>query len=88
MTTSETYVKVRIDPDTKARAVSALSDMHLNLSDAVRMFLTRVAEDRELPFPVKAPTLTTREAIEQLESGQGQKFADLDALMADLNADD
>lgn len=88
MSTPETYVKVRIDPLIKARAVSALSDMHLNLSDAVRMFLDRVAEDRQLPFPVKAPAQVTREAIEELEAGQGKSFSSIEALMADLNEDD
>ncbi len=34
------------------------------------------------------PNATTRNAIGELEAGQGKRFSSVDALMADLNADD
>ncbi len=37
---------------------------------------------------VKAPNATTRKAIAELEAGEGKRFSSVDALMADLNADD
>ena len=48
----------------------------------------RVADERRLPFEVRAPNATTREAIEELETGKGKSFATVEALMADLHADD
>ena len=83
-TTQDTYVRARIDATTKERAVEALADMGLSVSDAIRLLLIRVAEERRLPFEVKAPNKATREAIAELEAGGGKKFATVADLMADL----
>lgn len=88
MSISETYVRARIDVDTKDRASEALQAMGLSISDAIRLLMLRVADERRLPFEVKAPNASTRKAIKELEAGKGKKFSNLDALMADLNADD
>ena len=88
MTTADTYVRARIDTQTKERAAAALEAMGLSISDAIRLLMVRVADDRQLPFTVKAPNRTTRKAIEELEAGKGKRFASVDDLMADLHADD
>jgi DNA-damage-inducible protein J len=85
---AETYVRARIDAKTKERAAGALAAMGLSVSDAIRLLMIRVAEERRLPFDIKAPNAVTAEAIAELEAGKGKKFASVDALMADLNADD
>lgn len=85
---ADTYVRARIDSATKDRAAVALAAMGLSISDAIRILLVRVVEERRLPFEVKAPNAATRRAITELESGKGKRFASVDALMADLNADD
>ena len=51
-----TMVHVRIDDRIKEQAAAALAEMGLSLSDAVRVFLTRVAHDKALPFVVKVPS--------------------------------
>jgi len=81
-------VRARIDANIKERASTALADMGLSISDAIRLLLTRVADERCLPFDIKAPNATTRQAIEELEAGKGQKFASVAAMMAVLDADD
>ena len=88
MAVSDTYVRARIDQATKARATAALSAMGLSVSDAIRLLMLRVADERRLPFEVKAPNAATREAIAELSAGKGATFASVDALMADLHADD
>ena len=87
-TTADTYVRARIDTNTKERAANALEAMGLSISDAIRLLMLRIADEHRLPFTVKAPNATTRRAIEELEAGKGKKFATVDDLMADLNADD
>lgn len=87
-TTQDTYVRARIDAATKERAVEALADMGLSVSDAIRLLLIRVADERRLPFEVKAPNKVTREAIAELETGGGKEFATVADLMKDLYADD
>jgi len=88
MATADTYVRARIDAETKERAAAALETMGLSISDAIRLLMRRVADERRLPFEVKVPNATTREAIVELEAGKGKRLANVDALLADLNADD
>ena len=88
MRNADTYVRARIDADTKERAAEALEAMGLSISDAIRLLMLRIAEERRLPFDVKVPSITTREAIAELESGKGKRFASVDDLMTDLYADD
>lgn len=88
MSTADTYVRARIDSATKERATEALEAMGLSVSDAIRLLMLRVADERRLPFEVKAPNAATRKAITELESGKGKKFKSVKALMKDLNADD
>ena len=88
MNTADTYVRARIDTDTKERAADALEAMGLSISDAIRLLMLRIADERRLPFDVKAPNALTRKAISELEAGEGQRFTSVDNLMADLHADD
>ncbi len=83
----ETYVRARIDSATKDRAADALEAMGMSISDAIRLLMLRIAEERCLPFKVKTPNTATRKAIAELEAGKGKKFSDIDKLMDDLNAD-
>jgi DNA-damage-inducible protein J len=62
MSTADTYVRARIDTATKERAADALAAMGLSISDAIRLLMLRVADERRLPFEVKA-NATTRKAI-------------------------
>jgi len=88
MSTADTYVRARIDTDTKERAADALEAMGLSISDAIRLLMLRVADERRLPFEVRVPNASTRKAIAELEAGKGRRFASVKALMKDLHADD
>ena len=86
--TADTYVRARIDTATKERASDALEAMGLSISDAIRLLMLRVADEKRLPFEVKAPNAKTRKAIAELEAGKGKRAKGVKALMAALNADD
>ena len=88
MTTSDSYVRARIDTPTKERAEDALQAMGLSVSDAIRLLMVRIADEKRLPFEVKAPNATTRKAMAELKAGKGKKFASVKDLMADLHAGD
>ncbi len=85
MSIADTYVRARIDTKTKARATDALAEMGLSVSDAIRLLMLRVANDRCLPFEIKAPNAITRNAIAELEAGKGKSFDSVEDLMKDLN---
>jgi DNA-damage-inducible protein J len=88
MGVANTYVRARIDSVTKERASEALHAMGLSVSDAIRLLMLRVADERRLPFDIKVPNKTTLNAMAELEAGKGKKFTSVDSLMADLHEDD
>ncbi len=88
MSPTNTVVRARIDADTKERAADALEAMGLSISDAIRLLMLRIADERRLPFEVKVPNATTRKAIEELEAGKGKRANTIEELMAELDADD
>lgn len=50
-----TMVHVRVDEGIKNQATETLASMGLTVSDAVRVFLTRVVTEQQLPFALQAP---------------------------------
>jgi DNA-damage-inducible protein J len=88
MATADTYVRARIDSATKVRAEEALEAMGLSVSDAIRLLMVQVANERRLPFAIQAPNTATLQARKELEAGHGARFSGVEALMADLHADD
>jgi len=81
---SSAIVKARIDEDIKNRAQAALEAMGLSVSDAIRLLLVSVAEEKRLPFDVKIPNKATRKAIAELEAGKGRRHESMEALFDDL----
>ena len=60
-----TMVHVRVDEQLKTQATETLASMGLSVSDAVRVFLTRVVADQQFPFALKAPNAQTRAAMNE-----------------------
>ena len=85
---SDSIVRARIDAVTKQRATTALDAMGLSVSEAIRLLMVRIADEQRLPFDIRVPNAATREAISELEAGKGKRFASVEDLMADLNAND
>ena len=87
MATTTTMVHVRVDEKIKAQATETLSSMGLTVSDAVRVFLTRIVADKELPFSIKAPNEASRTAIaeaDQIVRRRRPRFANADGLLNSL----
>ena len=86
--TSNALVQARIDGAVKDEASAVLAAMGLTVSDAVRMMLTRVAHEKALPFEPLKPNAETIAAMQEARGGGLRKFASVNALMSDLDADD
>ena len=82
-----TMVHVRVDEHIKAQAAETLAAMGLTVSDAIRVFLTRVVADQQLPFELKAPNAETRAAMEEARAMARARFADGDELIHSLEKD-
>ena len=81
---ADTIVQARIDSDIKARAAEALEALGLSVSDAIRLLLVRIAEEKCLPFTDRVPNAVTTKAINELESGKGKRFDTSNDLFQDL----
>lgn len=87
MAATTTMVHVRVDEKIKAQATETLASMGLTVSDAVRVFLTRVVTDKELPFVLKAPNESSRAAIaesDEIVQRRRARFATADELLNGL----
>lgn len=81
-------VQARIDNEVKQEAAAVLESMGLTVSDAVRLMLIRVAREKALPFEPLVPNAETIAAMKEARAGKGVRVGSIDALMADLDADD
>ena len=82
-----TMVHVRVDENVKAQASETLASMGLTVSDAIRVFLTRVVADKELPFAIKAPNAASRAAmaeVSEIIKSRRARLATSGALIDDL----
>jgi DNA-damage-inducible protein J len=86
--TTQSVVRARIDTDLKNEATAVLSKVGLSVSDAIRMMLIRVAAEQKLPFDVQVPNLESQAALAEAQAGQGKRFSDISAHMADLQDDE
>ena len=68
-------VNFRVDDTIKAKAESACMAMGLTMSAAVNIFLTKVANERRIPFEVSADPFYGDEHIAMLE----RRIADMKA---------
>jgi DNA-damage-inducible protein J len=78
-------VQTRIDGAIKAEATAVLAAMGLTVSDAVRLLLTRVAQDKALPFEPLIPNATTIQAIKDARVGKVTQVVNLEDLFANLH---
>jgi DNA-damage-inducible protein J len=81
-------VRARIDEKTKDEASVVLAAIGLTVSDAFRLMLTRVAKEKALPFDPLIPNEETIAAMKKARKGGLPSFTNVDALVADLHADD
>jgi len=82
-----TMVHVRVDEKVKAQATETLASMGLTVSDAIRVFLTRVVADKELPFALRVPNTETRAAMaeaDEMVRAHRARFATAAELFDDL----
>ena len=85
---SNALVTTRINESIKKEASVVLEAIGLTISDAVRLLLTKVAEEHALPFDVLTPNKKTIKAIKEAREKKLKTFNTIQELMVDLNAED
>ena len=89
MSTQTSMLHVRVDDATKIKASEALGTLGLSMSEAVRLFLHRVAQDQAFPLELKVPNAKTVAAMseaDEIARAHQARFLNADELFADLEA--
>lgn len=79
-------INIKIDDHLKEDAASAFASMGLDLSTGIKLYLTRVAQDNELPFTPKASSELDR-AIAEADRGQVETFDSFEDWADSLDED-
>jgi DNA-damage-inducible protein J len=83
-------VHVRVDEQIKTQAAETLAAMGLSVSDAVRVLLTRIAAEKELPFTLRVPnaeTLAAMKEADEIVRSSRARFNSAEELFASLEKD-
>ncbi len=84
---THSVVRARVDAQAKAEAAAVPKAMGLTVSDALRLLLVRVANEKTLPFALLNPNEDTIEAIKAARRGELATVDGPDDLLASLNAE-
>lgn len=85
---ADAVVRARVNGKVKEEAADILAATGLTLSDAFRMLLVRVVEDRALPFDPLMPSEKTIGAMRETRKGGLIRARNVGSLLSELNADD
>ncbi len=82
-----TFVRASVDEDIKNEAAAVLAEVGLTVSDAVRLLLIRIANEKSLTFDPLIPNTETIAAMNDARDGRCVKrFRSVEELFKDLNA--
>ncbi len=85
---ANTTVRARIDEHLKEEAATVLASIGLTVSDAFRLMMVRIAQDKALPFEPLVPNAETIEAMKAARRGDVVKAGTPETLLKSLNAGD
>ena len=86
-------MSIRMDTELKKQADAMLSDMGLNMTTAMNMFLRQVVRQGKIPFEIatdipNAETLATMKEVDDMINGKipAKKYTSTDELFKDLES--
>ena len=82
-----TDVRCRIDTKTKHDASVVIEAMGLSVSDAIRIFLKRVATEGTIPFDLRMPNAKTIAAMAEIENPKTRATLKRYKSMTQMNKD-
>ncbi|MCD2177387.1 type II toxin-antitoxin system RelB/DinJ family antitoxin [Rhizobium sp. C1] len=88
MTAHTKMIHVRVDDELREEASAVLESFGMSMSDAVRIFLHRVAATQSFPLELKVPNEETKAALEEaraMRQARKARFATPDELFDDLS---
>jgi len=85
MASKTTTIQIRIDQDLKNKAVKVLGQMHINMSEAIKMFLGQVVHRKCIPLDLFIPNEETKRAMDEVDRGEGlHEVSSIEELFKEL----
>ena len=85
-------LNIRIDEDLKTKAEDVFSELGMNMTTALTIFLKTSVRYGGIPFELRldTPNVETAQAIEDVNNNRGlsQTFDSISEMMGNLNAED
>ena len=81
-------INLRVDDELKKESTDIFNKLGLDMTGAVKMFLTQVVLQEGIPFDVTLKKPEMMKALEDIENNRIQTFNSVDELLADLNNED
>ncbi len=90
---STSTFSVRVDAALKAEVEKCLSEMGLNMSTAINIYLHQIARIKAIPFIVTSAPIPNKQTLEAIEEGERiandpsvPGYKDMDSLRKALNS--
>lgn len=91
MANNTVNLSVRLDAELKREADALLSELGMNMTTAINLFLKQTVRNQSIPFsismntvPNKATLAAMQEALEMERTGSGNAYRSIDELRKDL----
>lgn len=78
-------IQARVPAKVQEVASQVIQASGLTVSDVVRVLMTRIAQDKEIPPSLFRPNAETLAAFEEVEKGQLHRVNSVDELFAELD---
>lgn len=86
MSNKTTTIQIRVDEDLKRQASKVLGQLHITMSEAIKMFLGQIAHRKRLPLDVFVPNEETQRAMDEVDQGKDMlEFSTVEELMKELD---
>ena len=79
-------LNIRIDDKLKDEANELFSDMDIDMSTAIKIFLRQSVREQKIPFRLEEPLDSTQARQEALE-GKGKDYNNVGEMMKDITED-
>lgn len=84
---SNTRINIRVDEDLKKEAEKIYSEMGMNLTTAINVFLKQSVHDHSIPFQPNLHNPLNKKAREEVENDETEKFDSVEDWWSSMNED-
>ena len=85
MASKTTTIQIRVDEKLKSQANKVLAQLHINMSEAIKMFLAQIVHQRGVPLEMRIPNKLTQKIMDEVDRDEGlHEVLSIEELMEEL----